>query len=64
MTLQELDKKLSSTLEQFSNEIHSMYDDYSKEPATSGDIAELSRQTFYALDAFRVDIISYLNSIK
>ena len=64
MTLQELEQNLSNTLEQFSNEMRATYDDYSKEPATGGDIAELSRQTFYALNAFKTDIISYLRSIK
>ena len=32
------------------------------EPVTGGDIAQLSRQTFYALDEFRKEIIKYLES--
>lgn len=42
--------------------MRSEYDDYSNEPVTGGDIAQLSRQTFYALDGFRKEIINYLES--
>jgi hypothetical protein len=40
----------------------SHYDDYSKEPVVGGDIAQLSRQTFYVLNEFKKEIIKYLES--
>ena len=52
MTIKELDQRLTLVLEDFSSEMRSEYDDYSNEPVTGGDIAQLSRQTFYALDIF------------
>lgn len=62
MTIKELDQRLTLVLEDFSSEMRSEYDDYSNEPVTGGDIAQLSRQTFYALDEFRKEIIKYLES--
>lgn len=53
---------MTLVLEDFSSEMRSEYDDYSNEPVTGGDIAQLSRQTFYALDGFRKEIINYLES--
>lgn len=61
-TIKELDQRLTLVLEDFSSEMRSEYDDYSNEPVTGGDIAQLSRQTFYALDGFRKEIINYLES--
>lgn len=62
VTIKELDQRLTLVLEDFSSEMRSEYDDYSNEPVTGGDIAQLSRQTFYALDEFRKEIIKYLES--
>lgn len=62
MTIKELDQRLTSALDDFSSEIQQEYDDYSKEPVTGGDIAALSRQTFYVLDAFRKEIVQFLES--
>lgn len=62
MTTKELNSNLEKVLEEFSNEMRQEYDDYSKTPVTGGDIAQLSRQTFYALDAFRKEVIRYLES--
>lgn len=62
MTIRELDDHLRDAVSNFSDEIRSQYDDYSKDAALKGDIAELSRQTFYALDKFREEIINYLKS--
>ncbi|OUN07137.1 hypothetical protein B5G43_05905 [Flavonifractor sp. An92] len=62
MTVHELDKRLGAALDNFASEMQAQYDDYSKEHAVKGDIAELSRQTFYALNEFRKEIISYLNA--
>lgn len=62
MDIRELDEKLTKALSDFSSEMQAQYDDYSKEPVTGGDLSELSRQTFYVLDDFRKNIISYLES--
>ena len=62
MTIKELDQRLTLVLEDFSSEMRSEYDDYSNAPVTGGDIAQLSRQTFCALDEFRKEIIKYLES--
>lgn len=62
MTINELEKKLDKALDDFSSEIRSEYDDYSKTPANSGDIATIARQTFYTLDEFKKEIIKYLKS--
>lgn len=62
MTTYELDKKLTEALDNFSSEMRGQYDDYSKDPVIGGDIAELSRQTFYVLDEFRKELINYLES--
>lgn len=62
MTTKELDQRLTAVLDDFSSELRQEYDDYSKAPVTGGDIAELSRQTFYALDAFRKELVQYLDS--
>lgn len=64
MTIKELDQRLTLVLEDFSSEMRSEYDDYSNEPVTGGDIAQLSRQTFYALDEFRKEIIKYLIKVE
>lgn len=62
MTTKELNQRLEKVLSNFSSEMQREYDDYSKSPTTGGDIAQLSRQTFYALDDFRKEIIQYLES--
>lgn len=62
MTIRELDQRLTMALDDFSSEMCSQYDDYSKEPVVSGDIAQLSRQTFYVLNEFKKEIIKYLES--
>ena len=62
MTTRELNQRLEKVLNNFSSEIQREYDDYSKEPVTGGDLSQLSRQTFYALDDFRKEIIQYLES--
>lgn len=58
MDTQDLDKQLTKALTAFSSEMRNQYDDYSKDPVCGGDLAELSRQTFYVLDEFRKSIIS------
>ena len=62
MTIRELDQRLTVALDDFSSEMRSQYDDYSKEPVVSGDIAQLSRQTFYVLNEFKKEISKYLES--
>ena len=62
MTTAELDRRLEAVLHNFASEVQCQYDDYDKTPVTAGDIAELSRQTYYAMNAFRKEIIAYLES--
>lgn len=62
MDINSLDKKLDKALTDFSEEIRLNYRDGDKTPATNGDVSELARQTFYALDTFRKEIIVYLKS--
>ena len=62
MTTHELNEKLEAALDSFIHEMQNQYDDYDKTPVTAGDIAQLSRQTYYAMNAFRKDIIAYLES--
>ena len=61
MTNSQLDSELTKALQVFSNEIRSMYEEASNEPATKNDINELARQTFYTLDEFRKSILKYLD---
>lgn len=62
MTIKELDDRLSKVVDDFAAEMSGQYDNYSKEAASRADISELSRQTFYALNEFRKEIINYLKS--
>lgn len=62
MTTHELNEKLEAALDSFIHEMQNQYDDYDKTPVTAGDIAQLSRQTYYAMNAFRKEIIAYLES--
>lgn len=62
MKISELEKNLDKVLNDFSSEIRSEYDDYSKTPANNGDIATVARQTFYTLNEFKKEIIKYLKS--
>lgn len=64
MNTHELDEKLTQALMTFSSEMSTQYSDYDKVTVTGGDIATLSRQTFYLLDDFRKNIISYLESSR
>lgn len=60
MDINSLNKKLEESLITFSSEIRAEYNDYSHEPAVNADISTLARQTFYLVDSFRKEIISYL----
>lgn len=60
MTKNQLDQKLTSALQDFSEEIRSNYPEGSNTPATYGDINEVARQAFYVMDEFRRDILEYL----
>lgn len=62
MTTEMLNQRLKSALDNFEEETRREFDEYSKDSVTKGEIAELSKQTFYALDAFRKEIIQYLDS--
>ncbi len=62
MDINTLEKNLDKALDDFSHEISSEFDDYSKTPAVGGDIATVARQTFYTLNEFKKEIIKYLKS--
>lgn len=61
MDKQELNRMLSKIASDFASDTRSLFPEGSTEPATIGDLTELARQTFYALDAYRKSIIMYLN---
>lgn len=61
MTKAELEKAFSDALENFKVDMQASFDEYSKEPATKGDLAELARHTFYALHEMRKALITYLD---
>lgn len=62
MSIKQLDEALNKVLVEFSENVRAIYPEDSKKPVTEGDICELGRNTFYALDAFRKEIIGYLKS--
>ncbi len=62
MTVKELDQRLETVVDHFTEEMRNTYDDYSSAPATGSDIAQVARQTFYALNAFRQEIVKYLEA--
>ena len=53
MTKPELEKSFNEALEAFKADTKANFDEYSKEPATQGDLADLAKQTFYTLNSFR-----------
>ncbi len=61
MTKPELQKAFEEALENFRVDVQSSFAETSKEPATLGDVAELARQTFYALNDFQKALINYLD---
>ena len=60
MNINKLDQQLTDIVNTYSDNVRSLYKEGSHEPATEHDINELARQTFYALDEFRKNIINYL----
>ena len=61
MTVSQLNTNLEKILNDFSEGIRSNYHDGSTEPITEHDINEFARQTFYAMNEFRKEIVKYLN---
>jgi len=66
LNLNGLEKELNNALITFSEEIKSNISCASdpKETLNYYDYEELARQTFYALDTFKISILKYLNSNK
>lgn len=60
MSIDKLDQSLRQSLADFSEEIRSSYQEGSSCPATENDIVQLARHTFYTLDNFREQLVSYL----
>ena len=61
MTANELNKNLNEVLDRFSQTTHAMFEEADQTPATKNDLFNLSRETFYALNDFRKEIIAYLD---
>lgn len=61
MNKQQLENNLTNVIDKFCDSIRSNYSEYSKEPATYEDLNELARQTSYALQEFRDNILKYLD---
>ncbi len=62
MNINELDLKIKKDVEGFKEFVKSEYPECSKDPINSGDLAELGRQTYYALDSIRTNVIEYLKT--
>lgn len=60
MTINELDKKLTDSLTEYSETVRSMYEEADRTSATKDDIHTLARETFYLMDNFKHEIIDYL----
>ena len=58
-----LDTLLRKDLEDFQEYVQSNYDEFSKNPVSSGDLAELGKQIFYVLDAFREHIVNEIDNL-
>jgi len=58
-----LEQKLDKIITDFSEEVRLNYSEDSKELATGRDISELARQTFYAMNGFKDEIIKFLKSM-
>lgn len=60
MTKKELENSFNKALEDFKADVKASFDECSKESATQGDIAELAKLTFYALNDFKNALLNYL----
>lgn len=58
-----LDTLLKKDLEDFQNYVQSSYEELSKNPVSSGDLAEFGKQIFYTLDAFREHIVDTISDL-
>lgn len=59
--ISELDRILSQIAEDFATETKMLFPEGNSEPVTSGDLSELSRQVFYALNEYKKAIVKALN---
>ena len=60
MSKKDLQHSLDNALKDFADEMRTNFNEQSQEPATKADIAEIARQTFYALSEFEKAILNYL----
>ena len=60
MTINELDKKLTDSLTEYSETVRSMYEEADRTSASKDDIHDLARETFYLMNNFKHEIINYL----
>lgn len=55
-----LEKKLESALNTFADETNMLFEAYDQTPATKGDLQELSKEVYYALDSFKKSLLDSL----
>lgn len=48
-----LEKELENALGTFADETNALFEAYDQTPATAGDLQELSKQVYYALNSFK-----------
>lgn len=59
MNLKELETRLDEIVDDYASEVKANVHNIDG-PVTKGDIEELGRQTFYALNSFKREFIAYL----
>ncbi len=62
MDTTKLDRNLDQILQDFASETRMLFSENSKEPASIEDISDLAKQTFYALNSMKKEIIDFLNN--
>lgn len=62
MNVNELEQKLDKALIDFSDDLGHRYDDYDNTSAVKSDISQVARQTYYAMNEFKNEIIKFLRS--
>lgn len=60
METKKLEQFLDNVLSDYSERIRSIFPEGSSDPVNSSDLCEIGRQTFYALDSFKKEIIDFL----
>lgn len=56
-----LEKELEQALDTFADETNLLFDTYDQTPATKGDLCELSKQVYYALNSFKKSLLDSIS---